>query len=79
MEGLPNPSPVQRIGAWLIGSLKMGCGLAMAAIAKYLLLNVEDHPRIGVTLAILVAAAFFSLGAWTFRLGFRKRHEPVSN
>ncbi len=34
-KGLPNPSLVQRLGAWLMGSQEMCSGLGMAAIAKY--------------------------------------------
>jgi hypothetical protein len=76
-KGLPNPSLVQRIGAWLIGSLEMGCGVAAAALAKYALQG--DDPRSSFALLMLIATVFFALGAWTFRRGFRKRQKPVSN
>jgi hypothetical protein len=78
VKGLPNPSLVQRIAAWMLGLVGIACGSLFVALAIQTL-HSDDHPRITFAVIMLVAAVPSWLGLRTFRLGFRKRQKPVSN
>jgi hypothetical protein len=78
-KGLPNPSPVQRIGAWMLGLVGMCAGMFLVALAVKTSLHGDDPSWGGFALGTLVGIVFFSYGAWTFRLGFRKPRKPISN
>ena len=77
-KGLPNPSPVQRIGAWILGLFAISCGLMFVALAIHELYG-DDHPRIGFAAFMLVALVVCIFGALTFRLGFSKAQKPSLN
>jgi hypothetical protein len=65
-RGSPNPTAVQRIGAWLFGIVDTGCALILAAIAWH---------EGGSALILLggMGILVFALGAKTFSNGFAKR------
>jgi hypothetical protein len=74
--GSPNPPLVQRIGAWMLGLLFMGFGLAFLGIAR------EDRHGDGLifTLVVgLVALVSLLVGARVFRNGFPRRIKSTEN
>jgi hypothetical protein len=70
-KGLPNPSIVQRIGAWLISSIGIGGGLAFIIGGIHSLRR--DHSWANFAASVVIAAVFLVYGGWNLRLGFPKR------
>ncbi len=70
-KGLPNPSPVQRIAAWLISSIGIVGGLVFVVQGVYTLR--DDQSWLNFSAPLLIGAVFIFCGGWVFRLGFPKR------
>jgi len=64
LKGSPNPSPVQRVAAWIFGLTLFAEGFGIGFVGRRL-------PPV-----LLVGVAFALLGAWVFRNGFARREEP---
>jgi hypothetical protein len=77
-RGSPNPSLVQRVGAWLFGLTEIGIGLCAIPLAIQGL-HGEDHPWIAFAIFMLMATAMCLLGIRTFRNGFPRRQKQGSN
>ena len=76
-RGSPNPTRVQRIGAWIIGLLTIGVGIG------FLYLAVKARIEEGFSFSVVAEAAFALAVAWlgirTFRNGFpRPGARPLS-
>lgn len=67
-KGSPNPTPVQRIGAWLFGLVFMAQGVAILILAWH-----EGASSGGGWALGIVAAAAFAWGAKIFFNGCRTR------
>ena len=75
-RGSPNPPLVQRIGAWMLGLLFMGFGLAFLYLAR------EDRHGDGLIFSLvvgLIALASFLVGVRIFRNGFPRHIKPPQN
>jgi hypothetical protein len=76
-RGSPDPSLVQRIGAWLFGLMSIGFG------AVYLWQARGDLSHKGwtgfVLLPLVISLGLISVGVRTFRNGFPKHRNPHSN
>lgn len=70
-KGLPNPSLVQRMGTWILGSLFMGFGFVFVLFALHAL-HGNETSLIGFVVFVLIAIVTFLYGVWQFRLGFRR-------
>ena len=83
-RGSPNPTLVQRIGAWMIGLWLMGMGM--------LLINLAVRPYVGaidavkrsealppMILLMIPSAAFVVGGVRVFRNGFPRRSRVAPN
>jgi len=76
LRGSPNPPLVQRIVAWMLGIVFMGCGIAVLNTA------IEDRHEDGLTLSLvggIIALAWFLLGVKVFRNGFPRRTKPAQD
>src|SRR5882762_6834178 len=73
-RGSPNPTPVQRIGAWMFGLVFMVCGVESFVIAVKE--RVEDGFSIDVVMMVFISLLFALLGLRTFRNGFPRRDKP---
>jgi len=69
-KGFPNPTLVQRIGAWLFGLLFMAYGLVLLGLAVHFR-NKGDWP--GSESCALIALAAGAIGIKTFRNGFPRK------
>jgi hypothetical protein len=73
-NGSPHPTLVQRIAAWMLGSMFIGGGLALFASA------VKDRINEGFSVSVVIEAAFAlaiaSLGIRLFRNGFPRPTKP---
>jgi hypothetical protein len=65
-RGSANPTPVQRVGAWIFGLLLLAQGSVIALQAR----------RIGSVPTMVVACGAILFGARVFRNGFPRRKEP---
>jgi hypothetical protein len=76
-RGSPNPTPVQRIAAWMLGLLEMAMGLEFFALV------VRDRIRDGFSVSIvffaIFAGAIVSVGVRTFRNGFPRPSKPAKD
>ena len=76
-NGSPHPTLVQRIAAWMLGSVFMGCGLAFFAGA------VKDRINEGFSASVVIEAAFALaialLGIRLFRNGFPRPTKQVDS
>ena len=64
-KGLPNPTKVQRVGAWIFGLAYISIGLGFLAIA----MNMEQNAWV----MWVLATAWWSIGIWICYNGSRKR------
>jgi hypothetical protein len=73
-RGSPNPTPVQRIGAWMFGLVFIGFGLEFLGVA------VRERVKYGfsidVVIMVFMSLMFALLGLRTFRNGFPRSDEP---
>ena len=73
-RGSPNPTPVQRIGAWMFGLVFMGFGVEFFLIAVKE--RVERGFSIDVVFMLFISLSSALLGLRTFRNGFPRRDKP---
>jgi hypothetical protein len=76
-KGSPNPTFLQKIGAWLFGLTFIGQGLAILLIARQF--RNDDVSRIGVFLVVLVSLSVVLVGIRIFRNGFSRRQKSPDN
>jgi hypothetical protein len=62
-RGIENPTPVQRVGAWLFGLAYFGAGLVLVDAGRQT--DTWEYKFIGLSVMLL--------GIWVFRNGFPKR------
>jgi hypothetical protein len=74
-HGSPNPPRVQRIGAWVIGSVFMVVGLVVLSAA--VMERVAEGFSISVVIEAVFALAIVAAGIRIFRNGFPKRPNPA--
>jgi hypothetical protein len=70
----PNPTVVQRIGAWLFGSTWVGGGLALGMLASKAYSRDRDLLAFGAI--AVIALFFFAVGIRIFRNGFPRSTRP---
>jgi hypothetical protein len=75
-NGSPNPTRVQRIGAWTIGMVEMVFGLEFFAYA----VQVRVKHGFSIEIVVLVTMSLLAvlLGIRTFRNGFPRPPKPVN-
>ena len=74
-KGSPNPSLVQRIGAWMFGFVFMGFGGVFFSVA--VTERVENGFSFAVVFLVAMSLAAVLLGIRVFRNGFPKRAKPT--
>jgi hypothetical protein len=70
-KGRPNPTPVQRVAAWLFGLADISIGFGFVAIARH----AEQNGWVGW----ILAAGMWALGALTCYNGSRKSKNKKSH
>jgi hypothetical protein len=71
-KGSPNAPLIQRIGAWLFGTVFLLCGVDFLDVARSLARKKDTW---GLVTVVMIALGLFLIGARVFRNGFRK-HKP---
>jgi len=74
LRGSPNPTVLQRIGAWLVGMTLVGLGLVFLTLAAR---RRDEGHWIDFWIMIMISLAFVWLGTTTFRNGFPRRQKPT--
>jgi hypothetical protein len=75
-RGSPDPSLVQRIGAWLFGVIWIGFGASFLSMAAQVR-GEGDWTSFGIML--LISMGLISVGIRVFRNGFPQHQNPNSN
>jgi hypothetical protein len=75
-KGSPDPTLVQRIAAWMLGFVYVGCGVGFFVGA------VKDRVKEGFSISVVIEAAFAlaiaALGVRTLRNGFPRHTKPAA-
>src|SRR5229473_1467869 len=74
-KGVPHPTLVQRIAAWMYGLLLIGYGLV--TLSWEMKARVEDGFSIGIVIMAAISVAFVLIGIRVFRNGFPRHTKPA--